>query len=189
LENDLNEELYKKEVEESKRLRKEKADKKREEEKRSVFESDKCFTYKKLYNDMFVRTNDKGEHYIRSWKQIPELFNIKYAIFLYMDGRNTEGVSVREKLLDREDEYEIYELLYNSLVNEDFELPKDEYLQCIVQEFIDTLPSDLVIVTPEEIMQALNDPHDEIFNADETSQCSDDCGEDDKINNYEMDNK
>lgn len=186
IKNDIDKELeYDLEVEESRKLRKAKEEKRRVEEKRSIFESDKSFTYKKIYADMFINTNKNGDHYIQSLDQIPELFIVKYAIFLYMDGRNVEGELVRERLLDREEEYDIYEMLYNVLTDEKYIVPDDERLQSIVEDFINTLPP-IQIITEEQIMKALNDPNDPIFNEDETSQCSaDDTFGDTKINTYE----
>lgn len=187
IKNDIDKELeYEEEVKESKKMRQEKAEKKRQEEKKSIFESDKSFTYKKIYADMFINTNKNGEHYIKSFDQIPELFIVKYVIFLYMDGKNTEGKDVRTRLLDTPEEYTLYEMLYNVLTNEDYVVPEDEKLQLIVEDFIDTMPP-IQIITEEQIMKALNDPNDPIFNEDETSQCSaeDEYG-DTKITGYEM---
>ena len=177
---------YNEEVKESRQLRKEKNEKRKREEKLSVFESDKTYTYKKIYADMFINTNKNGNHYIQSWEQIPELFVVKYAIFLFMDGRDTNGELVRERLLDKENEYEMYEILYNVLTDENYITPDDEYIREIVETFINTLPP-IQIVTEEQIMKALNDPNDPIFNEDETSQCSadDDYG-DTKIDTYKI---
>lgn len=178
--------LYDEEVAESRRIRKEKENKRKCEEKLSVFESDKSYTYKKIYADMFINTNKNGDHYIQSFEQIPELFIVKYVIFLYMDGRNTDGELVRDRLLDTPNEYELYEMLYNVLTNENYVVPDDDKLQSIAENFINTLPP-IQIVTEEQIMKALNDPNDPIFNEDETSQCSvDDEYGDTKISAYQM---
>jgi hypothetical protein len=186
IEDEINNVLYNEEVMESRRLRKEKTEKRKRDEKLSVFESDKTYTYKKIYADMFINTNKNGDHYIQSWDQVPELFVVKYAIFLFMDGRDVNGEQVRERLLDTENEYVLYEMLYNVLTNENYSVPDDEKLREIAEEFINTLPP-IQIITEEQIMRALNDPDDPIFNEDETSQCSAcDEYEDTKISTYQM---
>jgi hypothetical protein len=103
-----------------------------------------------------------------------------------MDGRDVNGEQVRERLLDTENEYVLYEMLYNVLTNENYSVPDDEKLREIAEEFINTLPP-IQIITEEQIMRALNDPDDPIFNEDETSQCSAcDEYEDTKISTYQM---
>lgn len=156
---------YNKEVNENKIIRKEKAEKKMKEEKYNIFLSDKSYTYCKIYADFFI------EKRIKSWDGIPELFIVKFAILLYMDGKNTEGENVRDKILETDREYEIYNILYDSLTNENFIPPEDENTQKMVEDFINTLPP-IQIVTENDIMAALNDPDDPIFNCETSSQCS-----------------
>jgi hypothetical protein len=186
LDKEIHDTLYDAEVIESRKMRHDKAEKKREEEKKSVFISDKTFTYQKIYADFFINTNKTGDHYIKSWDGIPELFVVKFVIFLYMDGRNNAGELVRERLLDTEQEFQIYEMLYNILTDDEYIVPDDEKLREFAEEFIDTLPP-IQIITNDQIMKALNDPDDPIFNCDETSQCSgDDEYEDSKVCTYNM---
>jgi hypothetical protein len=72
------------------------------------------------------------------------------------------------------DEYKIFNLLHNSITDQQFELPEDENDAKIVLDFLETLPP-IDIITPEDIMSALNKGNKHrIFAEDETSQCSGD---------------
>jgi len=132
----------------------------------NVYMSDKNFTYPKIYADFFEKN-------ILNWTNMPPLFVSKFIVLLYMDGKNTEGKTVRKSLFDRDDAFEIYEMLSNIISND--ELPSEnevssEYYD-FIENFVEQLPT-IHIVTPEEIMGAMNgtSKNKQIFDNDECSQ-------------------
>lgn len=154
---------------------------KKEREKReqeySVYTSERDFTYEKIFKDFFVKK------IINGWNNIPSLFMAKFPVYLFLNGMDIDGNKVRDDLLKTDDGFRLFKLLYSALTDNDFELPDDENDCEIVKQFMNTLPP-IQIITERDIMDALENNDDNMFNQDETSQHSaeDDC--DDKINMY-----
>jgi hypothetical protein len=130
------------------------------EDKMNQFRSQKNFTYKKIYEDFF--TNKK----IPSWEDIPSLFSANFAIFLYLDGKDNNGNNVRDRILDTEDEYRIYNLLLQALTDDTFEIPEED--EFIITDFLYTLPP-INLLSSDKIMKSYNDPENELFENDVTS--------------------
>jgi len=135
------------------------------QQRKNVFTSEKEHTYPLIYTDFFVKRKFDG------FGDIPPLFIAKFPVFLFMDGKDHDGNDVRPRLLDRPDEYEIYELLLNALTDDEFELPEnDEYIN-LVKDFNQQLPQ-LDFVSQDDIMKGLNEADDDpLFNQ---SVCSGD---------------
>lgn len=145
--------------------------KKREEELKNRFLSEKGFTYQKLYNDFFI------EKKIKDWDNLPELFKCKFPVYLFMDGKGIDGKDSHERLLDTEDEFTIFKYLYDVITNDDFEMPEDDKYIKIINEFVENLPP-IKFLSEDDIMKLLNDPNDDLFEQDNTSQKSGDDPED-----------
>jgi len=156
-----------KEEEEFRLKRQQERDKKREEETRNRFLSEKDFTYKKLYESFFVKNQ------IKDWDNIPELFKCKFPIYLYMDGKGIDGKDRHKRLLDQEDEFTVFKYLYETLTDDNFEMPEDEKYVNIINDFVETLPP-IDFMTEDNIMKLLNNPDDPLFEVDGTSQRSGD---------------
>jgi hypothetical protein len=150
------------------------------EKELSIFISEKEYTYKKIYNAM------KKSGGI-DFNKIPTLFMTKFPIFLFMDGKDCKGNNVREKLLDTEDEFKIYNLLYKTLTDENIDDANTDYEDEIICEFINFLPNGFQAFTAEEIMENENkksdDPNHVIFREKETE--ADGIKDDENNNNYE----
>lgn len=151
-----------------------------------TFKVEKTTTYPMIYEQMFVTKK------IDSWNKIPIFFVTEFPIYLYMDGRNTEGEVVRERLLDREDEFEIFEMLYSAATDDNYELPDDPEKLSIIEDFMATLPP-ITIMTRDDVMSALNELEKKkqthyIFNETETPKISRSNAEEKKgeINVYQM---
>lgn len=137
-------------------LRKEKE---KQEEALNVFLNDKNSVYPKIYNNFFVNKT------IKSWADVPSLFLLKFSIFLYMDGKNTEGETVREKTINTDDAYRIYKMLYDVLTDGNFEMPENEKDNEYIIDFLDTYPP-IPIITDRQVLSSLNDSDDELFTTD-----------------------
>lgn len=134
----------------------------------TVYKSERDYTYKKIYAAMM---NSDGVDF----NKIPPLFISKFPVFLFMDGKDCEGETVRETLFetDNDNDYYIYKLLYSIITEElsldDVEDEKDEELIC---KFINFLPDGYQSVTPDEVMKILNNNSDDekhiMFREDET---------------------
>ena len=120
---------------------------------------------------------------------MPPLFSIKFAVYLYLDGKDINGEDIREKLLcqsDKREELRLFKLLYGSLTNDDFEIPDDEDDRKLVEDFLETLPP-IQLVSAEDIMDALNqtdEKHSEMFREQETMQESADEKENDDFDAF-----
>lgn len=154
-----------------------KREKERLQEEYSIFTSEKNNTYPIIFNHFFVKK------IIGSWEEIPCLFLAKFPVYLYLDGKGTDGNPRHTRYLDTDDEFRLYKLLFDSMLDEDFEFPEDEEDIKIVNDFINTYPLKEVY-TIKDVMSALNNPDDELFEQDETSQCSAE-EDDDQLNTYE----
>ena len=152
----------------------------RDEQGKRIFESEKSYTYPKIYNKFFVKKT------IKDWGNLPVMFAVKFVIYLFLDGKDENGHIVRERILDTEDEYHMFKLLFDSLVNDDFEPPEDEYESLIVEEFTETLPP-IQMITADEIMEDLNredHKNDALFKETEIIQHSADEDDDDQIESF-----
>jgi hypothetical protein len=152
-----------------------KNDDKKTEQNKKIFINDKHVTYPNIYSDFFEKK------LIKNWNELPPLFISKFPIFLFMDGKDKNGSIVRDRLLDKENEFEIFSMLHNFLISTidesiKFDTPTDEVNKKILNEFTDFIP-DIKIITQKQVMDCLNDPYDKLFEAD-----IDDCDE-------EQDNK
>ena len=130
---------------------------KKEEEainrKISIFLADKESTYKMVLNAIMSDTKLGDEIDLN---KVPPLFLSKFPVFLFMDGKDLFGNTVRDGLLDTENEYHIFTLLHNSLSNE-FETPEDDEDIQLVSDFMDFLPAAFQPKTDEEIMELMNE--------------------------------
>jgi hypothetical protein len=135
------------------------------EKELSIYISEKEYTYKKIYNAM----KKLGKI---DFNKIPPLFMTKFPIFLFMDGKDCKGNNVRERLLDTDDEFKIYTLLYKTLTEENIDETNTDYEDDIICEFINFLPNGFQAFTAEEIMENENkksdDPNHIIFKEKET---------------------
>jgi hypothetical protein len=114
------------------------------------FLSDKD-TYSKIFHDM---------HYEKKLNEIPILFNSKYPIFLFMDGKTIDGdeCDKNESILTTRSDQEamqIFKILY-SVINNTLNDDDYENYKSIIDNFIDFLPETLNIATQEHIMAELN---------------------------------
>lgn len=130
---------------------------KKEEEainrKVSIFLADKESTYKMVLNAIMNDTKFGDEIDLN---KVPPLFLSKFPIFLFMDGKDLYGNTVRDGLLDTENEYHIFTLLHDSLSNE-FEMPEDDEDVQLISDFMDFLPAAFQPKTGEEIMELMNE--------------------------------
>ena len=98
-----------------------------------------------------------------------------------MDGCDVNGNKVRKSLLKTDDEFRIYNMLYDTISNLDAEIPENENDKKLVTEFFDNLPN-LPLETEREIMEKLNaqntHKHKEIFTNVEQPQESADESDD-----------
>jgi hypothetical protein len=126
-----------------------------------------------------------------SFDKIPALFISKFPVYLFMDGKDCYGNNVRERLLDTEDEYIIFTILHESLIDENFNALEiddvdNNYIN-MISNFINFLPNRYQVITEKEIMNYYNEKDDNsnavIFRETETEK--QEC--DEKIsNNYMM---
>lgn len=159
---------------------------KKEEEKIqqefNIFKSERTYTYPKIFRGFF--TDKKNGN----WNDLPPMFIAKFAIFLYLEGKNLDGKQVRENVLDSADGFRLYKLLREYLEkltgdensDNEFELPGDENDKKLVENFISNLPP-IRLLTERNIMEMLNDPNDRLFNED-MEEC--DVSDDDKNETY-----
>jgi hypothetical protein len=168
-------EQEKKQIQEEEKLAREKEAKKiieKRKEKISVYESEKDYTYKKIYDDFYVKKKFK------TFEDIPMLFQQKFLIYLFMDGKDINGNDCYDRLYGRDDEYDIYETLLNMLNDDEYECENLNYKK-IIEDFIEQLPSD-ILYSSDEIINSLNKIHVyDIFEQDITEN----DGNDDDNNN------
>jgi len=142
----------------------------RNEQERNIFTSEKSFTYPKIYDLFFIKRK------ITSWEEVPPLFLIKFPIYLFLDGRDTKGEKVYERILDKENDFEIYTMLMHALTDDNFEMPDDTKHIELVTKFMETLPP-IPIVTPSQIMNKLNEQDNDgeytMFKEDDTEENND----------------
>ena len=144
---------------------KEKKEKEKIEQEYNIFVSEKEYTYPKIFNHFFIKK------IINGWDNIPSLFIAKFPVYLYINGKDLEGNQVRENLLDSKEGFRLYKLLYDSITDDDFMMPTDENDKKIIEDFINNLPP-IQIINEKDIMNIMNDPDDDLFERDNTSQCS-----------------
>jgi len=145
-----------------------------------IFVSEKEYTYRKIYHHFFVKK------IIKDWCDIPILFMTKFVVYLYLDGFDNNGQQVRQKILGTDDEFRLFKLLYDSITDDEFEMPEDQKDIDLVNDFVNNIPP-IILVSAEEIMSTLNNDDNEtseLFKNDGTDQCSASEDEDDKINTY-----
>jgi hypothetical protein len=153
-----------------------KIDTKKEDKKRifksissTVFNAE-IYTYNKILENVLdhVKTINLNN--------LPQLFASKFPIYLWMDGKDLNGNQVRKSILYNGNAYNIYDMIYNSLYNEDYEFPDDDEMLEIINDFNNFLPDDYNSHTVEEIMhnmnidgEKMNDQY-EIFHETHTAQ-------------------
>lgn len=141
------------------------------------FISEKDFTYGEIFNKFFVKK------LIKDFNCVHPFFMLKFPIYLFLDGRDVTGKRVREKILDTKDDFRLFRLIYNSLTDDNFELPEDEEDLKILEEYHNFCP-DKNLYSEKEMMDRLNQydcKHKEIFDEDETSRHSEDPNDDDEV--------
>jgi hypothetical protein len=87
---------------------------------------------------------------------------IKFPIFVFLDGKDTDGNDVRPRILGTTDDFRIYRLLYDSL---------------LLTEFLESYPP-IPIKTEIDIMCELNNFSNEntkMFEEEQTSMNSSNC--------------
>jgi len=138
----------------------------REEYNRFISERD--FTYDEIYKKFFIRRKIKG------FECVPPLFMVKFPIFLFLDGRDVNGKQVREKILGTKNDFRLYKMFSDALLDDEFEHPEDDIEEKLLDDFLNSYPN-IPIQTEQKVMQYLNDEthkHKRIFTEDETSQHS-----------------
>jgi hypothetical protein len=145
------------------KLKDEQKQKKLEEQRlldrKHVYEHDKNFAYSKIYEDFFVKKKFNG------FENLPPLFMMKFIVFLFMEGKNNNGEYIYENLFGRDDQFDIYEILIESLTDIDSieNIDNDEYKN-ILDKFLGQLP-EIQLYSSEEITNSLNQNNDNsIFN-------------------------
>ena len=136
----------------------------------SIFLADKQSTYKMVLNAVINDTKFGDEINLN---KVPPLFLSKFPVFLFMDGKDLFGNTVRNGLLDTENEYHIFTLLHDSLSNE-FEMPEDDEDVQLISDFMDFLPAAFQPKTCEEIMELMNeqDKENECIFKESTMPCA-----------------
>lgn len=150
----------------------------------NIFLSEKSYTYKMIYKKFFV------DNVIKNWDCIPILFFTKFPVFLFLDGKDTNGCDVRKKILDTDDEFRLYKLLHSvikSLCDENCEIPDISSDKELVNEFLNTLPP-VTFITENQIMNSIEGQNDELFNNDETSMNSSSSNDNSDNENPETNN-
>lgn len=146
----------------------EKKEREKLEEEYNKFISERDYTYGKIYEKFFVKKQ------IKDWDCVPPFFMLKFPIFVYLNGKDLNGENVRESILYTKDDFRMYKLMYDALVNPDFEMPDDEDDSKIIIDFLDSYPP-IPIMSEYDIMLELNkydNKNAKIFEEDETSMCS-----------------
>lgn len=149
-------------------------------EEYNKFVSERDNTYGIFYNKFFVKKEIAG------FDCIPALFKLKFPIYLFLDGRNTDGDIVRNKILNTKDDFRLYKLLFDSLTSDDFEMPDDEDEIRLVNDFLDTFP-DIPLCSDKDYMMSYNEKHSKykrIFDEDETSKHSAEDDDDNETLDY-----
>ncbi len=156
-----------------------KKDEDRQLQKFNVFLSEKNYTYQQLLTQFFDPESD------RNWDSLPPFFVVKFAVFLFMDGKDINGESVRERILDTADEYQIFTVLYNTLTDDEFINDNQEY-EKIIEDFTNSLPP-IKLVSEDDVQNFLNEQNKqmtEMFERDMTTPCSVDENIDGNFSNY-----
>lgn len=148
--------------------------KKEEEEmnqKIDIYNADKE-TYQKIFSTI-NKYDDLFDH-------IPIMFNDKFPVFLFMDGKDMHGNDTREKILHTENEMMIFDTLYHSLIDDEYEILDDT--ADIISDFMNFLPNNYKVITQKEIMSYGNDQvnlNNILFKNNETEH--DNCDEKENI--------
>lgn len=120
-----------------------------------IFYEDKKYTYNKIYK--VVYKNGKI-----NFNDVPILFSLKFLIFLFMDGKDTNGNIVRDNLLDTDNDFDTYKLLYKSITDESFDCDNlTDNEQQLIYDFLNYLPNGYQMLTQEEIMNTYNTKNDD----------------------------
>ena len=93
-----------------------------------------------------------------------------------MDGKDLCGNSVRPRILDTDEEFIIYKLLYNILNDPEFEMPEDNETELeLINDFMNFIPSSFQPATVKDIMDHINErdkTNSLVFNEKFTEQSS-----------------
>ena len=116
------------------------------EQEKSVFNSEKEYTYPKIYK---IFSDDKG-----NFENIPQMFLNKFIVFLYMEGKDSMCNQIRTNILSKNDSFPIYKLLYSALTEENFTIPENcehvEYLEL----FINQIPQIDIETEPQTVFSS-----------------------------------
>ena len=127
-----------------------------------VFQSDRDYTYKKLHKQMFLiddKEDENGNKPTRlEWKDLPDFFSMKYIIFLYLDGKNFKGEQIQDSLLNTDNDFQLYNVLYKSLTDsDDFEIPEENTQLEIFEKFLDFIQNcPIPLIDPIVLTNELN---------------------------------
>jgi len=118
------------------------------EDRKRVFENDCNVTFPALFRDYFEK------HKFDSIDEIPKMFQYKFQIFLFMAGCNENGESVRKSVLKESNAFEIFSVLEDFLIDNDFIVPQ-KYKE-MVNDFITTYQLDHIAL-PNEMINNITD--------------------------------
>ena len=132
-----------------------KKEKEKYENKLKKYLYDKKKVYPNICHDIFV------SHKIKSLEDIPIMFRRQFIVFLFMDGKNINGDFIKKSLFDNKNNFEIYDLLLNSMDDSFNDLPTDTYLLNLLEEFSHFIP-DIYLPSLDDINKLAED-HDETY--------------------------
>lgn len=157
---------------------------------RSIYISERDFTFSQIFNNLFTKQ-------CITWAGIPAGFIAKFVAYLFLKGYDVNGELTGNNYLkplvnacysengdltgtnygivpnnNIDSEYHLFQLLYSSLTDEDFELPEDDFEYNLFLEFnkfINTLPEELNFIDSREMFGEINKDDYSMFYQDETS--------------------
>ena len=144
-----------------------------------VFSSEKNYTYNMLYYANFNKNpSDDDSKIIQQYHVpiIPELFSVQFCVFLFLDGKDFTGKTVRQRILDSDDDICIYTILYEILIL------KTNVSDCgiveydnIINEFVkfrDQIPPTYKLISKDKIMDKYKQTDNIMFKVDTVEKCA-----------------
>jgi len=149
----------------------EKKEKEKYEQKLKRYTYDKTEIYPKMCNNLFLTQR------FTSLEHIPLLFRRQFIVFLFMDGKNLNGEYVRDSLFDKDNEFEIYELLMNSMDESFCNFPDDKELLSMLEKFEHFIP-DIELPSMKNLNES-SESSDELYEIfkNRTTGCNSDIAE------------
>jgi hypothetical protein len=109
------------------------------------------YTYEKILESTLEHNNG-----IIDLNNLPVLFASKFPIYLWMNGKDLQGNQINKNMLRTNNSHDVFNMLYRSLYDDDYELPDDDEKLQIINDFNNFLPSDFNSETVDEIMHKMN---------------------------------